>query len=151
MSLLSSLLARLLARLNPSVARGSQSNLSSVVSSAGLEKVWLDEVRDATEGDRQILTTLRSAGADLSQARHQRHFFHFPTVDGARFARERLTTHGFQSRTEKESIQPPSWLVVAEKVAVVDENVAMGYRQDLTALATDLGGRYEGWEAAVEP
>ena len=42
-------------------------------------------------------------------------------------------------------------LVLGEALLVLDESEVARMRADLEALAQELGGEYDGWEAAVRP
>jgi hypothetical protein len=104
---------------------------------------------DTGAGDTVVLDHLRKQGADLSRARHVRHFAMFPVEEAARAAAATVEQAGYTVAVE--SPGPGRWELRAEITAVVDETTVGPARAWLTAIALDYGGDYDGWEAAARP
>lgn len=111
------------------------------------------------QGDRQLLATLASHGADLAKPAHIIHFLYFKTIDAARAAASELQREGYQNlrvhRTPTASLWkrlfgPREYSCIAETQAVPSEAGVFSTTDRLNALAQKLGGEYDGWEASVE-
>ncbi len=89
-------------------------------------------------------------GADLSDARHQRHYFSFKEREKADAAARELESEGY-AVSVVEVPETREWLTVAERSAVISETVLEQLRPRLNALAEMFEGRYTGWEAAAKP
>jgi hypothetical protein len=104
---------------------------------------------DTGAGDAIVLAHLRKQGADLSRARHVRHFAVFPVEDAARAAAPAIAQAGYTVGVEPAGAD--RWELRAEITAVVDETTVGPARAWLTAIAVEHGGDYDGWEAAARP
>ena len=99
--------------------------------------------------DRQVLTALLNAGADLAAPRHVLHFI-YDLVDEASARQAAAEVEGWQT-----SVKPPpegyeTWSVTFERQGYVlsPENVAADAAA-FSAAASAHGGHYDGWEASV--
>lgn len=101
--------------------------------------------------DLLVMNELREAGADLTQPRQARWFLHFPTEAAAIEASD--IAHQIRFTAEVMVPTPTDdgrWSLVLEADDVVVDFEAMKDADDfLTSLTADLGGEYDGWEAAV--
>jgi hypothetical protein len=109
-----------------------------------------DSVED---GDRMIVEQLRGLGANLSLPREVLHYLYLPTESAAAAASEELRKVGFTTKTSP-AAGPPGpnpWLVLATTEEVVSAESARVARETFTAIATNHGGEYDGWEAGASP
>lgn len=71
------------------------------------------------------------------------HYLYFPGQAAARQARDRLEQRGFSTEVRRAALGP-DWLVLAKGA---DE--ARAREDELTTLAAEFGGEYDGWESEL--
>ena len=100
--------------------------------------------------DLFVMKALSDAGADLSQPREIRYVLYFPDEASAQQA---ATTAADITFTEAPAVPTTTddgqWSVVLVRHDVVDFDSVRDHDDFLTAMAADLGGTYDGWEASV--
>ena len=98
--------------------------------------------------DERALSELRAAGADLDRARPVQHF----VLCAARGHADDVTTQLRSSGFEASPFENPTaagWIVVAERVEVVDaDSIALG-RSLLELIADRAGSHYDGWHTQL--
>jgi hypothetical protein len=99
--------------------------------------------------DRQVLTALMNAGADLTKPRHVLHFI-YELADEAAARQAANAVGGWQSTVKSPPEGYETWSVTYERhdYVLTPENVAAD-AATIGAVATGHGGRYDGWEASV--
>lgn len=105
-----------------------------------------DEIDPA---DMRAMVALRDAGADLWQPRLTRHYLYFATQAAADEAARRLRAEEID--VEVRESPGHGWLALATHTAIVRPATIRDVRRPFEALAADLDGEYDGWEAAVTP
>lgn len=103
------------------------------------------------DADLMTLQHLRDAGARLDEPRHVLHFLYLTGAAQAESARVRAAASGWQAEVRDPlPDHPEQWTLVCERQAAV---LSLGFVRESTdffeALADDLGGRYDGWEASI--
>jgi len=78
-----------------------------------------------------------------------RHYLYFPKKFIAERAAGRLRDAGFEVEVRK-GADGVNWLALATGSPLKDEGDMQRMRDQMEALAADLGGEYDGWEAAVD-
>ena len=101
-------------------------------------------------GDAEVIDQLRAAGADLSQPREVRYYLYVPTEEQAHEVVDRVAD-GNRGIEVTPAATGTDWLVLITEVAVVDEATLEARRQEFESAVADVGGEYDGWEAAVDP
>ena len=114
---------------------------------------------DSRDQDREVLAAMASHGADLSKPAHTIHFLYFKTIDAANAAADELRAEGFEKlrvhRAPTKSLWkrlfgPREFSCIAETHAVPAESAVFATTDRMNALAAQLGGEYDGWEASIE-
>lgn len=109
-----------------------------------------EETSDLSEAeqlaaDRDVMEQLRANGADLSLPTRIIHYLYFPTEAAAIAARQRVP----QNLTAEVSNAEGEWELTASHTEVPSLDNIAGVRIVLMKIAADIGGAYDGWEAAV--
>lgn len=106
---------------------------------------------DVTDEDRLVLEQLQQHGADLSQSREVNHYLYVPTREAADALAAIVLNEGHEASVRESAGGDESkpWLVVATSHTVVDPEGVAAARRVFTELASEYGGEYDGWEAAV--
>lgn len=112
-------------------------------------KSQLRAYRSARPEDQLVLAALVDAGADLAAPRHVLHFI-YDLADEATAGRAATGAADWEA-----TVGPPpdgydTWSVTFERSGYVltPENVAAD-ADTFSALAAEVGGTYDGWEASV--
>jgi hypothetical protein len=100
------------------------------------------------EGDRQTLNALRKAGADLTRPTEVNFYLYFPTQAAAADAAAQAQTPELPARVMP-GPDGKAWLCFVSGTMVPTELAIRAASTRLQAVATSLGGEYDGWEAAV--
>jgi hypothetical protein len=100
------------------------------------------------EADRQTLTALREAGADLTKLTEVNFYLYFPTQAAAADAAAQAQTPELPARVVR-AADGKAWLCFVSGTMVPTESAIHAASARLQAVATALGGDYDGWEAAV--
>ena len=101
--------------------------------------------------DRHTLGALEAEGADLALETDVQFFMYFPSEGHARSALSVIEREGHAAdlhASEHESAGEPWVVAVHRRLAPTWENVRAA-RARYTSLAQELGGGFDGWEAAV--
>ena len=101
-----------------------------------------------TRLDQETLRHLAKAGGSLSLPTEIINYLYVPDEARGRRAASELLESGYRVEVRPAATRP-SWLTLA-KIDMVprSDNITM-IRQRFEALASQLGGEYDGWEAAV--
>jgi len=98
--------------------------------------------------DQMTLQQLAKAGANLDKATDVVNYLYLPTEQLAQSAGAELRQAGFSVEV-RPAASGSSWLALARIDMVPNaENIQL-LRARFEALASSLGGEYDGWEAAV--
>ena len=100
------------------------------------------------EADRQTLNALQKAGADLTKPTEVSFYLYFPTQAAAADAAARAQTQELPARVVP-GTESKAWLCLVSGMMVPTELAIRAASTRLQAVATSLGGEYDGWEAAV--
>ncbi len=100
-------------------------------------------------GDIAILGQLIELGADLDEPRHAMWFVHLPDHDAATLAAARAADAGFEVDVLEPGEPSPDWTVVCGRDVVLSPGLILETDALLEGIAAELGGRFDGWEAAV--
>jgi hypothetical protein len=109
------------------------------------------------EGDRQVLKALADHGSDLTKPHHIVYYFYFPSKKAAIAAATRLKQDGFEIQRVGPAPGPwwkrifgfGKWSCVAETHLVPTEDTMCRTTDRFNAIASELGGEYDGWEAGI--
>jgi regulator of RNase E activity RraB len=100
--------------------------------------------------DQMVIAQLQKAGSNLAKPHAIEFFLYFPTESAANQASARIRDAGFQSEVKK-AAQGDTWLCFATKEIVPTQDALETIRNDFGALATSLGGEYDGWGCPMVP
>ena len=100
------------------------------------------------EADRQTLDALRNAGADLTRPTEVNFYLYFPTQAAATNAAAQAQTPELPARVMP-GADGKAWLCFVSGTMVPTELAIRAASTRLQAVATALGGEYDGWEAAI--
>ncbi len=102
-------------------------------------------------GDSRVIDLMAEVGADLSAATEVNHYLYFPTQEAAEHAGEKLHERKFDTHVGAPMPGSREWCLLASHTAVVSDSVVGLLRASMERLAGEFGGKYDGWEALVEP
>jgi hypothetical protein len=98
--------------------------------------------------DAATIQQLERAGADLSQPRETLHYLYVGTHQDADRAKKMLARPGRSVETRPVA-SGSGWLVLLKTDMVARLEAIHGLRTEIEAAAAQVGGDYDGWEAAV--
>jgi hypothetical protein len=103
--------------------------------------------------DIALLGQMLQGGADLTQPRHALYYLYFGTREAADEAGARGTAAGYSADVrEPLPDYPDQWCVVCERPdALLDIEGVKAADELFQGIADDLGGDFDGWEAALVP
>ena len=104
----------------------------------------VDRFVSATDADVRVLERLRELGCDSTRPRGTRHFIYAPTREDAQAIVGVLERQGWETSIQ-EDVEIA--LVTASCLRVLTGPLVRETREHLTALASQYGGQYDGWEA----
>lgn len=103
-----------------------------------------DRFANPFDADLRVLERLRELGCDASRPRGTRHFIYAPTRDDAHAIAGVLERQGWETSIQEDD---EIALVTASCLRVLTGPLVRETRAHLTALASQHGGQYDGWEA----
>ncbi len=86
--------------------------------------------------------------SDLDASHTIVHFIYLPHQEAAYSTADSLSRQNFLTETRM-SADGVNWLVLVKHEAIPSEELLASMRQFLELLAAEVGGEYDGWEAAV--
>jgi regulator of RNase E activity RraB len=100
--------------------------------------------------DMQLIMVLQGEGDRADQSRPVDHMLYLPTPQAADTAVKRLRGAGYEEteRSETKGEELPVGLQLTRRHNVEPGTIAAA-RAELTALAEDLGGEYDGWQTPL--
>ena len=101
--------------------------------------------------DSRVIDLMAEVGADLTAATEVNHYLYFPNEDAAERAGRRLRERGFATHLGEPIRGSADWCLLATHTVAVSESMIGLFRSSMERLAAELGGKYDGWEALVEP
>ena len=103
--------------------------------------------------DILLMGQMVQAGADLNQPRHALYYLYFAGRGPAEAAGARAIAAGYSAEVRDPlPEQPDQWCVVCERPdAVLDIDGVKAADDLFQGIADDLGGEFDGWEAALQP
>ncbi len=104
----------------------------------------VDRFANPKDADVRVLERLRELGCDASRPRGTRHFIYAPTRDDAQAIAGVLEREGWETAIQEDD---EIALVTASCLRVLTGPLVRETREHLTALASQHGGQYDGWEA----
>ena len=104
----------------------------------------VDRFVDPADADVRVLERLRELGCDTTCPRGTRHFIYAPTRDEAVAIACVLEREGWETSVQEDD---EIALVTASCLRVLTGPLVHETREHLTALASQHGGSYDGWEA----
>lgn len=120
--------------------------------------MWEADGMDDRESDNALIDHLVELGIDLDRPRETRFHFVFATSSGADGVAVRLTADGYECEVTElkpnivvRLFKKSEWLVTATKLMVVNCYIISELRTDFSALMSESGGVYDGWEVEVFP
>jgi hypothetical protein len=101
--------------------------------------------------DIALMGEMVKGGADLNQPRHALYYLYLPSEAVAQQAAERAAAAGYRTDVREPLPQyPDQWCVVSERDDAVLDVPGVRTADDLfQGIADDLGGDFDGWEAAL--
>jgi Regulator of ribonuclease activity B len=102
----------------------------------------------SAEADAQTLRALQEAGADLTKETEVNFYLYFPVRDSAARAAGADHAPGLAA-TVRPGADGKTWLCLISGRMVPSEADIRDASLRMQALASSLGGEYDGWEAAV--
>ena len=100
-------------------------------------------------GDLQVIESLKKHGSDVSRPHPIDFYLYFPSESAARRACSSLTSGGFTALRVSQLDASSPWLCLVQKTLVPTDEALTEIRSRLTAIASKLGGEYDGWEAPI--
>jgi hypothetical protein len=93
------------------------------------------------------------AGADLNQPRHALYYLYFATQDAADQGAARAAAAGYDADVREPLPEyPGQWSLVCDRHDALLDVEGVKAADDLfQGIADDLGGEFDGWEAALRP
>jgi len=120
--------------------------------------MWEADGMDDRESDNALIDRLVELGIDLDRPRETRFHFVFAASSGADGVAARLTADGYECEVTElkpnivvRLFKKSEWLVTATKLMVVNCYIISELRTDFSALMSESGGVYDGWEVEVFP
>ena len=104
----------------------------------------VDRFVSPMDADVRVLERLRELGCDSTRPRGTRHFIYAPTRDDAQAIACVLEREGWETSVQADV---EIALVTASCLRVLTGPLVRETREHLTALASQHGGSYDGWEA----
>ena len=98
--------------------------------------------------DGQVINQLKEAGSDLSKKHPIEFFIYASTKEKAEFVASEIAKQGFSSSVQHSSYDG-SWLVLSTKMLVPNEDILVAIRANFEALASSVGGEYDGWGTPI--
>ena len=98
--------------------------------------------------DAEVIEQLRQAGSDLSKPHPIEFYFYFPTEGAADKACEKLASQSY-SVVVRPSASTNESLCLATKSLIPTVDELNRLSSEFEALATELGGEYDGWGSPV--
>lgn len=106
-------------------------------------------IQHTAEGlDAMTLAQLARAGADLGKATDVVNYLYLPDEARAQEAGAALRSAGFTVEV-RPAAKGPTWLALANMDMIPTAANIQQMRERFEGLASQLGGEYDGWEAAV--
>ena len=106
---------------------------------------------DVDPDDRELIRLMLDGGEKLaSRARETTHYLHFDDDGAARTAAEDAHGAGYDVEIVAPGDGIEDWQVRASHTILVEERVITDARRTLTAIASDAGGRYDGWDTYAD-
>lgn len=78
-----------------------------------------------------------------------KHYLYFPQKPNAEEASEQLRKRGFSVEVQKGTVEK-NWLALATKAPPKSGEQMEELRDEMETLAAQFGGKYDGWEAAID-
>jgi hypothetical protein len=103
-----------------------------------------DRFANPSEADVRVLERLRELGCDAACPRGTRHFIYAPKRTDAEAIAGVLEREGWETSIQEDDDVA---LVTASCLRVLTGPLVRETRAHLTALASQHGGQYDGWEA----
>jgi hypothetical protein len=98
--------------------------------------------------DDAVIEQLRLAGSNLSKPHPIDFYLYAPTKESAERIASTLSSQGFTVKVGR-AASGTDWLAFASKEVVPTSTALADLRHDLTALALQEHGDYDGWEAPI--
>lgn len=108
-------------------------------------------VHSVAQADSRVIDLMAEVGADLSAATEISHYFYFPTKEAAERAGVRLRKREFVTEVGAPMPGRREWCLLATHTIAVSDSTIGLLRAAMERLATEFVGKYDGWEALVEP
>ncbi|HLY95013.1 MAG TPA: ribonuclease E inhibitor RraB [Gaiellaceae bacterium] len=106
-----------------------------------------DRFANGVDADVRVLERLRELGCDSSRPRGTRHFIYAPSRERADAIAGVLERQGWETSIQEDD---EIALVTASCLRVLTGPLVRETREHLTALASQHGGQYDGWEADAQ-
>jgi hypothetical protein len=103
----------------------------------------------AEDGDDLVIEKLRESGTDLRKPLAVDVYLYFPSEAAANSVADSMRGSGYSAEVRAPRKDVPDWACVAKKPMLVTSAGMHDVRAKLTALASQFGGEYDGWEAPV--
>ena len=111
-------------------------------------KQLLPDDPEPKDPDGQVLDQLRRLSSNLGKPHTIEFFLYFPTQQAADTVRELLTRKGFSAEVSK-AAAGSDWLCLAVKEMLPKHSDLVILRTELSGLAEEFGGNYDGWGTPV--
>jgi hypothetical protein len=98
--------------------------------------------------DAKVVEGLRNAGSKLDLPHPVRHYVYVPNRSAAEDAGASLRKAGFEVEVSPAAMGD-DWLILASHRVMLSEAEIASFRTRFEALAVELAGEYDGWEAAI--
>jgi regulator of RNase E activity RraB len=109
-----------------------------------------EKVIDYRELDALTIRQLRDAGSDMSKPHAVEHFLYFPQCEQAQAAVDRMNALGFDAALRDPAPGFKEWLAFGTRRLVITDDSFAEVRAQLTVIAEEFGGDYDGWGAPIE-
>lgn len=105
--------------------------------------------RPRGDADAAVLAQLSAHGADLTKSRVIEFFMWMPDEDKANQAAARCQVLGFEAQVAPPPEGFQSWSCNVSKTMIPELAAIKDVAMNLTRIASDLGGQYDGWGTPV--
>ncbi len=96
----------------------------------------------------EICSTLEGVGFDLGNTHTLQYYFYFPQKEQAEKLSTLLVAEGLSCEVDQSAGDKRDWLCLAKHETRIDSGALTALGKHFAALATELGGEFDGWERA---
>ena len=123
--------------------------LAAALGAVALVLVKANRTGQQTALDVRVIVQLKQAGSKLDKPHDIDFFLYFPSDSAANTVAQVLASQGYKTTVNASAKSDSEWLVQASKTMIPEAWPLVEIRRSLSTLASENGGSYDGWGAAV--